>query len=100
MKQQRKKEKNIFVETDQRYNRVHHVVSKLWPDGERFRKRCPNLQLARQLLARINGAIVMGQWEAVRDELTPQKQQQAETPVGADAETVTFGRLADEFKHF
>jgi hypothetical protein len=75
MKRERKKEKNIFTEIDKRYGRIHTVVSKLWPDGERFRRRCPNLVLARNLLARINGAIVAGTWKELRKELmeTPEK---------------------------
>ncbi len=68
-KQQRKKEKNIFEETDKRNDRVHIVVSRYWPDGKRFRRRCPNKTVASNLLARINGAIATGMWKELRDEL-------------------------------
>src|SRR5262245_34839679 len=70
MKNQRKQEKNIFTEKDKRNGRSHTVVSKLWPDGRRFRRRCPNLAVARQLLARINAAITTGTWLELRKELT------------------------------
>src|SRR5215470_157424 len=76
MKQQRKKEKNIFTETDKRYGRAHFVVSKQWPDGSRFRRRLPNIALARTLLARINGAIVTGTWKELRKELDNDHQDQ------------------------
>src|SRR5262245_294431 len=76
MKNQRKQEKNIFTEEDKRNGRTHTVVSKLWPDGQRFRRRCPNLTVARQLLARINAAITTGTWLELRKELTekPEKE--------------------------
>lgn len=69
MKRERKKEKNIFTETDKRNDTTHFVVSRQWPDRTRFRRRLPNLTLARDLLARINGAIVSGTWQALRAEL-------------------------------
>ncbi len=72
---QRKNEKNIFKETDKRNGRVHTVVSIQWPDGERFRRRSANLTLARDLLARINGAIVSGTWNELRKELDPEPEQ-------------------------
>ena len=83
-KLQRKKEKNIFCEIDKRNGRTHTVVSKYWPDGDRFRRRCANLTAARNLLKRINGAIVEGRWRELRDELT-------EKPKKA----LTVGELAD-----
>jgi integrase len=91
MKRDRKKEKNIFTEIDKRYGRVHTVVSKSWPDGERFRRRCPNLMLARNLLARINGAIVAGTWKELRKELTePAPKEAAEESKG-----MTIDELSD-----
>jgi hypothetical protein len=70
-----KEEKNIFTETDKRNGQVHMVVSKSWPDGERFRRRCQNLATARNLVARINGAIATGTWKEVREELTEKPKQ-------------------------
>ena len=98
MKPKRKKEKNIFTETDKRNGSAHTVVSKSWPDGERFRRRCPNLATARNLLARINGAIVTGQWEALRDELTLKKTNEPE--IQSATAVLTFGSLVREFKTF
>jgi integrase len=98
VKQQRKKIKNIFTETDKRTGRKYETVSLEWPDGKRFRARCANRELAKQLLARINGAIVCGTWEALRNELRPpreQKQQPAPVPAGK-----TFGQLVTEFKKY
>jgi hypothetical protein len=66
----RKQEKNIITERDKRNGKTHTTVSKLWPDGERFRRRCPNLTVARNLLARINAAIGSGTWRELRKELT------------------------------
>jgi hypothetical protein len=96
---QRKKEKNIFEEIDKRNGRTHTVVSKSWPDGQRFRTRCPNLVTARQLLARINASIAEGRWEDFRFELKPPKERHPEQqqPV---ASPVTFGRLVSEFKKY
>jgi integrase len=71
---QRKKEKNIFTETDKRNGRVHTVVSLQWPDGERFRRRCANLAQARTLLARINGATATGNWKPLRKELSGEQE--------------------------
>ena len=90
MKQQRKKEKNIFTETDTRSGKVHTVVSLQWPDGIRFRRRYRNLELAHQILKRIDGAIVTCQWEALRNELTRKKGK----PEAPKPEVITFGRLA------
>jgi len=70
LKQERKKEKNIFTEKDKRNGNVHTVVSKIWPDGERFRRRCPNLASARNLLARVSAGIATGTWRQLRKELT------------------------------
>jgi integrase len=70
VKQHRKKEKNIFTEIDKRNGKAHMVVSKHWPDGERFRRRCPSLADARNLLARMNGAIATGTWKNLRSDLT------------------------------
>src|SRR5262245_44207920 len=69
-KQQRRKRKNIFMETDKRNGTVHYTVSIEWPDGERFRRRHPNLKLAEHRLDRIRGAVVSGTWKELRDELT------------------------------
>jgi hypothetical protein len=97
MKKQHKKEKNILLETDNRNGRKHYTVSREWPDGDRLRRRCPNLQLARQLLQRINGAIFSGQWQALREELNNdlKKKKEESQPVEAP---VTFSRLVKEFK--
>lgn len=46
------------------------MVSKLWPDGERFRRRCVNLKTARELLVDVKSAINKGTWRELRDELT------------------------------
>lgn len=99
MKQQRKKIKNIFTEIDKRTGRKYETVSREWPDGTRFRARCANLELAKKLLARINGAIVCGTWEALRDELRPQKEQKP-VPEVATKWQRTFGQLVTEFKKY
>jgi len=77
---QRKKEKNIFTEFDKRYNRVHYVVSKEWPDRERFRRRCPNLTLARNLLAASTVQSSRTLWKELRKELKPEKEAPQEAP--------------------
>lgn len=65
----------IFEEKDKRTGKTHVVCSKYWPDGVRFRRRCPTKTVAGQLLARIEAAIVTGIWRQLRKELTekPQK---------------------------
>ena len=45
------------------------VLSKVWPDGTRFRRFMPNRTVAKQLEARIDYAIAMGEWRAVQKEL-------------------------------
>ncbi len=65
----------ILTEKDKRNGSVHTVVSRQWPDSERFRCRCANPALARDLLARINGAIVTGTWRELRKELDSEEEQ-------------------------
>lgn len=96
MKQQRKKIKNI--QTSKRNGKEYLVVSLQWPDGKRFRARCANLELAKKLLARINGAIVCGTWEALRNELKPSKQEKQQPELISAAKT--FGQVVTEFKKY
>ena len=71
-------------------------MSLEWPDGIRFRRRYRNLELARNMLKRIDGAMVTRQWEALRNELTRKKNK----PEAPKAEVITFARLAEEFKSY
>lgn len=60
----------IFDEIDKRNGRRHVVCSKVWPDGTRFRRRCPNRTIAKAVHDRIVGAIAMGTWRELKNELT------------------------------
>lgn len=61
---------SVFTEIDKRTQRECIVVSRSWPDGVRFRRRCPNKTVANNLMARINGAIAIGTWAELRRVLT------------------------------
>lgn len=63
------KVKGIFTEKDKRNGKSFVVVSKYWPDGERFRRRCPNKTVANNLVARINASVAEGRWKELRKEL-------------------------------
>lgn len=68
------KVKGIFTEKDNRNGKTFVVVSKYWPDGDRFRRRCPNRTVANNLIARINAAVAEGRWKELRKELVrPEK---------------------------
>lgn len=60
----------IFKEKDSRSQRVCIVVSRQWPDKKRFRRRVPNMTVAKNLMARIDGAIAIGTWSELRRELS------------------------------
>lgn len=66
--------KGIFTETDKRNGKSFVVVSKYWPDGERFRRRCPNKTVANNLIARITASIAEGRWKELRKELVRPEQ--------------------------
>lgn len=59
----------IIEERDKRTGKRHIVVSRRWPDGSRFRRRCPNRTTAKNLLWRVNESIAMGTWRELRKEL-------------------------------
>jgi len=63
----------VFEETDKRTGKKYIVGSKYWPDGARFRHRFSNKTLAKSVLARIEGAIAMGNWKELRKELAGEK---------------------------
>jgi len=48
-------------------------VSKRWPDGTRFRRLFPNMTLAKNTLARIEGAIAEGTWKECKENLSRRK---------------------------
>src|SRR5690348_12560580 len=60
----------IFEETDKRTGKKFIVGSKYWPDGTRFRRRYSNKTLAKSVLARIDAAIALGNWQDLKKELT------------------------------
>lgn len=62
-----------MVFTEERNGKTFVVCSKFWPDGKRFRRRCPNKTVANQLLARIAAAIALGNWRELREELDGKK---------------------------
>ena len=66
----------IFEETEKRTGRKFIVGSKYWPDGTRFRRWFSNKTLAKNVLARIEGAIAMGTWKELRKELAGEEEQQ------------------------
>jgi len=67
------KERNIFKETDHAGREVL-VLSRNWPDGSRYRRRMPNMTVAKKVRARIEESIAMGTWQALKKELTePEK---------------------------
>lgn len=68
------KVKGIFTEVDKRNGKSFVVVSKYWPDGERFRRRCPNKTVANNMIARINASIAEGRWKELRKELVRPEQ--------------------------
>ncbi len=60
----------VFKEKDH-LGRTRYVVSKYWPSGAgRLRIYCPNLASAKNLLARVDNAIVTNTWRDLRDELS------------------------------
>jgi hypothetical protein len=60
----------VFKEKDH-LGRARYVVSKYWPAGAgRLRIYCPNLTSAKNLLARVDNAIVTNTWRELRDELS------------------------------
>lgn len=63
------KVKGIFTEKDKRNGKAYIVVSKYWPDGERYRRRMPSRTVANNVMARINASIVEGTWRELRTEL-------------------------------
>jgi len=44
------------------------VLSKVWPDGTRFRRFMPNRTVAKQVETKINAAIASGNWRGVKEE--------------------------------
>jgi hypothetical protein len=50
----------IFEEIVKKAGKKYIVCSKYWPDGSRFRRRFSNKTLAKNVLSRSEGAIVMG----------------------------------------
>ena len=49
------------------------VLSKIWPDGRRYRKVQPSMLIAKRLEERIDAAIALGTWRELREELCPSK---------------------------
>ncbi len=45
------------------------VLSKIWPDGTRFRRFMPNPTVAKQLETRIDFAVITGTWPEVKTQL-------------------------------
>lgn len=60
----------IFEEKEKRTGKTFIVCSKFWPDKTRFRRRYPNKTLANQVMNRIIASISLGNWEALKKELT------------------------------
>ena len=57
-----------------RHGRERIVVSKYWPDQSRSRHYCPNLTVAKKLMARIEEAIVMDRWQEMKAELSGRRE--------------------------
>src|SRR2546426_8234126 len=55
--------------------RTRLEVSKYWPDGTRFRRYAPNPTVAKNLDARICGAIATGTWKQLKEELSRTKEE-------------------------
>jgi site-specific recombinase XerD len=61
--------RNIFEEYDKDGKFEGIALSKYWPDGSRFRRRFPNVTIAKKMRARIEEAIAMGTWRELKQEL-------------------------------
>jgi len=60
----------IYKQLD-RHGKTRYVVSKYWPgNAGRIRYYAPNLAVAKQLIARIDQACLLGTWRDLRDELS------------------------------
>ena len=66
------------------------VLSKIWPDGTRFRRFMPNRTVARQLETKIDYAVVMGNWRDLKEELQRGRNQRSR-------ENPTIREFADEY---
>ena len=60
----------MAVITEKDNGKLYVVASRLWPDGSRLRRRCPNRTVAKALLSRVDEAIVMGTWRGLKRELS------------------------------
>lgn len=79
------------------------VVSKYWPDRKRFRRRVPNQTIAKNLLARIEGAIATGTWLELRKALTETPERLVTVEDFAEiymTEYCEIRNLRPEFKRF
>jgi len=73
--------KGVFMAVNREKDRngaMRVVVSKRWPDGSRFRRYFPNPTIARKILTRIEESIVMGSWQQLKEELTPNRKADAD----------------------
>jgi len=52
-----------------KFGKKHIVCDRRWPDGTRFRRVMPNRTLAKQVDARIAGAIAEGRWRSLKQQL-------------------------------
>lgn len=57
------------IRTWMRDGKPRLYLSRIWPDGRRFRRLMPDRATARKLDARITTAITLGAWRQLRDEL-------------------------------
>jgi integrase len=58
-----------IAEWKNRHGVTKLYLSRVWPDGRRFRRVMPNRKTAHQLDAKITTAVALGDWRALRDEL-------------------------------
>jgi len=70
-----------------KFGKKHIVCDRRWPDGTRFRRVRPNRTLAKQVDARIAGAIAEGRWRQLKEELQR----------GSDLKGVTFAQFTDQY---
>jgi len=70
------------------------VLSKVWPDGTRFRRFMPNKTVAKHLETRIDFAVATGAWRSLKEELTKRPSELRSNP------DLTIGGFAEEYLHY
>ena len=68
------------------------VLSKIWPDGTRFRRFMPNKTVAKQLETKIDYATATDTWRELKDALAKGTARSVQNP--------TIGDFAEEYLHY